>query len=528
MSLQWSLSREVPQDTATLGQRIFPPTLVYRQIGDRFDQLFPLEALFAPLYDPQGRGAISPLLLGLVTVFQMLEKLPDRTAAEYVVTRLDWKYALHLPLEYAGFHFTDLSAFRARLLTHHQERLLFDQLLTRLKALGLLQPHGKLRTDSTHVLAVVERLSQLELVLESLRLALQAVLEADPAWAAQQVPAAFQEAYTSCQGEYGLSQSQVQERLVRAGQDAFWFLAQLDRSASDALRRLPAVEILRTILAQQFPGGPTAPPAVKRPSGQAIIESPHEPEARRGTKRSQSWTGYKVQVSESCDDGGPRFIVDLEATGALENDSPQLAPLRARLHQRGLTPAQQWVDQGYMSGQALWESERAGTRLMGVPLDDTQGPAGFRQANFQIAEAQQTATCPAGQTSRVWTEPVRGEAPRPAGHIRFAAAVCRACTFFGRCTTSRQGRSLSLHPYREALAARRAEAQTEAFQEQMHRRAGIEATISEMVRVHGLRQARYRRKAKLQLQSVFTAIAVNLKRLAHWYAQPGALQRQPA
>lgn len=77
MSLQWQLSRKVPKDTAEVGRAILKAGNVYRQIGDRFDELFPEEAVFASLYETQGRGAIPPLLMALVTVFQMLEKVPD-------------------------------------------------------------------------------------------------------------------------------------------------------------------------------------------------------------------------------------------------------------------------------------------------------------------------------------------------------------------------------------------------------------------------------------------------------------------
>jgi hypothetical protein len=38
--------------------------------------------------------------MALVTVFQMLERIPDRLAAELVISRIDWKYALHFPLTY--------------------------------------------------------------------------------------------------------------------------------------------------------------------------------------------------------------------------------------------------------------------------------------------------------------------------------------------------------------------------------------------------------------------------------------------
>jgi transposase len=518
MSLQWSLSREVPADTAAIGRRVLKADNVYRQIGDRFDALFPPENEFACLYDTLGRGALPPLLSALVTVFQMLEKVPDRQAAEFVASRLDWKYALHLPLDYAGFHWTDLLAFRQRLWEHQQERLLYDHFLARLQAQGLIKRRGQMRTDSTHVLGVVERLSQLELVSESLRLALRAVTAQAPDWAERLLPASFRETYSQPQSEYGLSQSQVRSKLLQAGQDGFWFLAQLDRTAPAALRQLAEVTTLRTVLEQQFPQGPGEPPAERRPTGEGVIESPHEPEARFSSKRGQGWLGYKVQVTETCDADHPHLIVDLEPTSALANDAPQLPAIQQRLQERDVLPAEQQVDQGYMSGEHLVTSAERGITLMGVPLADTQAPAGFRQTDFQIDLVARQATCPAGQPSQLWREKQHPGGGPPQILIRFAGGICRSCPCFGQCTQSAQGRSLTLHPYRAALLTRRAEAQTPAFREKLHLRAGIEGTISELTRAHGLRHARYRRLFKQRLQAYFTAIAANLKRLAQWWA----------
>ena len=81
---------------------------------------------------------------------------------------------------------------------------------------------------------------------------------------------------------------------------------------------------------------------------------------------------------------------------------------------------------------------------------------------------------------------------------------------------------MTLHPYRALLAQRRAEAQTKDFKNRLHLRAGIEGTLSELVRGHRLRWARFRGQAKLRLQVYFTAIAVNLKRVTRWWARPQA------
>jgi len=47
----------------------------------------------------------------MVTLLQYWEFLSDRQAAHMVISRLDWKYALHLGLTYAGFDHSVLCEF---------------------------------------------------------------------------------------------------------------------------------------------------------------------------------------------------------------------------------------------------------------------------------------------------------------------------------------------------------------------------------------------------------------------------------
>ena len=529
MSLQWHLSQEIPAETKKIGQQLFPETNLYRQIGDRFAELFPGDEIFASMYDAGGRGAEPPMLMGLVTVFQMMEKVPDRLAAQWVVSRMDWKYALHLPLDYAGFHFTDLMAFRQRLLEHQQERALFDGFLGRLQSLGLIKSRGKMRTDSTHVLGLLEKLSRMELVSESVRVAVEAIGKAAPHWTETHLPVAFLETYTGRQSEYGLSNAQVQAKLIQAGQDGFWLLNLIDQAGTEPLRRLPEVEVLRQVLSQQFPQGPNTSPAPQRPAGKKVIESPHEPEARFGKKREKKWRGYKAQITETCDDQLPHLFVDLEPSGAADHDSLALPAIQQRLAKRAMLPAEQYVDQGYLSAEHIYTSRAAGIALMGKPLADNSSSLPFQQAQFHIDETTQQAICPAGKTSSAWSETQKSGWPASQVVIRFSSSACRPCTFFGQCTLNPKGRSLELHPFRTILAERREQALQPDFQKKLYRRAGIEASISELVRMYRLRYCRYRGLSKLHLQTYFTAVAANLKRLARWWTLQTAsnLQTSP-
>ena len=148
MSLKVPFPSAIPEDTRRVVEPLLGERNLYRLIGQEASQLLD-EATLAGMYDAEGRSAINPGVLTLVTVFQFLEKWPDRAAAEMAVMRLDWKYALRQPLDWAGFHYADLCNFRKRLLKHGQERAAFEHVLSYLRERGYLKAGGKQRTDST-------------------------------------------------------------------------------------------------------------------------------------------------------------------------------------------------------------------------------------------------------------------------------------------------------------------------------------------------------------------------------------------
>ena len=123
---------------------------------------------------------LAPWRLTLVTILQFAEGLSDRQAADAVRSRIDWKYVLRLPLTDPGFDASVLSEFRARLLDGEAERVLLDTLLGWCRERGLLKVRGRQRTDSTHVVAKVCALNRLELVVETMRHALDALAVLTP------------------------------------------------------------------------------------------------------------------------------------------------------------------------------------------------------------------------------------------------------------------------------------------------------------------------------------------------------------
>src|SRR5713101_4245927 len=114
MSLHPTSMTPVPEETARVARAAFPKGNRYIEMRDVLGTIY-TDELFADLYPKRGQPAAAPWRLALVTVFQFLEGLSDRQAAEAVRGRIDWKYALGLELTDAGFDASVLSEFRSRL-----------------------------------------------------------------------------------------------------------------------------------------------------------------------------------------------------------------------------------------------------------------------------------------------------------------------------------------------------------------------------------------------------------------------------
>ena len=516
MSLQMNWNTEIPGDTAQVGREILSENDPYRLVGDDANNFLTLSD-FDDLYSDLGRGGICPIIQSLVTVFQFLENVPDREAAKWAVTRMDWKYALHLPLTWQGFHYSDLSNFRKRLLEHEAEGLVFDKVLDWVRSRGLMKKHGKQRSDSTHIVGCVERLSRLELAWETLRVGGRAIESVAPEWYEETIPGAFHEAYVERQSDWRLSKQEVKSKMQSAGCDGFWLLDQLDESAPQIVLDLSEVRTLRQVWEQQFERQEDSRKVtVRQPpiEGRDVIQSPHDPEARWSKKRSKDWVGYKLQVTETAeDDVKEQFITDIDVVAANKDDSEVVDDIQERLIERDLKLDEHYVDKGYVSGPNLAHSDDRDIELVGPALADTsRKPEGYKQSDFEIDFEKKQVTCPKGKISEKWYEH-----PQLDGHVGADVQFreqCKGCLDRAQCASGKSGRTLKISPYYEELNQRRAEQKTEAFKEKMKRRPAVEGTISELTRKHGVRRARYRGRSKERLQALFTGAAVNLKRLA--------------
>jgi|SRR5579859_3016073 len=107
MSLKSLPIPPIPEEVVRVAHAVFPRGNVFMQIRDTLGTIYTDEA-FADLFPTHGQPAFAPWRLALVTIFQFMEGLTDRQAADAVRDRLAWKYALSLDLYDVGFDHTVL------------------------------------------------------------------------------------------------------------------------------------------------------------------------------------------------------------------------------------------------------------------------------------------------------------------------------------------------------------------------------------------------------------------------------------
>ena len=103
-------------------------------------------------------------------------------------------------------------------------------------------------------------------------------------------------------------------------------------------------------------------------------------------------------------------------------------------------------------------------------------PGGFTLDDFIIDEPNGTVTCPNGNTRPI----------SPARTVTFGR-LCDGCPLRQRCTTSKSGRSMSIHEHEGLLRAARAQAKTPQFKQDYPTRSNVERTVAQVATQNGRR-----------------------------------------
>lgn len=498
-----SLPHRVPEDS------------FYGRMGANSNLLFHDDDL-AEMYSPDnGRPSLPPSLMCGVLLLQFYDDVSDGEAVERTMFDQRWKVALNLPIDYAGFDPSSLSVFRKRLLQHGQERYAFDRFIQVGRAAGFVPDKVTLLIDTTPAKGAGAVQDTYTLLRKGIRKLLKALGYHLPAKRRGLCPQAKElvVSYVDQDRRADIDWSDPQQRaaqlkvLVQDAEAALeWALEQTDDEEVRSIGWL-----LTKILGDDLDTNQQGDPQIAQGTAPDRIISTTDTQMRHGRKSSaQRFDGFKVSVAT---EQSSELILDIADMAAPDCDGQELMPTIERVEQQAQVEVERVIGDGaYNSGDNLAACANYPGHAVDlvVPFSRPADPEVHKSA-FRIELQAQTATCPQGQT--VEGRPVRDRKGRDVLRFAFPRAVCEACPLFTRCVRSKvTGRTVTTHAHEGHLRKARARQQTEEFKQIYPTRSAAERKIAQLA-AHGIRDTRYLGQGKRQLQRLWTAAAINLKRL---------------
>jgi transposase len=243
----------IPIDTIRAARAVFGRSNFYLTTGDQVEQLF--NGLI--LEGPTGRLQISlktQARLYLITIFQFIETLPDHQAADALRKRIDWKYALHVPLNYPGLEPASFCEFRRWLRVDSRGQQNLQTLLWRLSEIMDLTSKQRTGVDPGQVVDSVCQFSRLARIWEALNTAMEVLAARHPEWLlAASLPHWYQR-YGDLNKDLNLRVADLERQNLaqRIGADGLYLLEAISGAGDPHLEELNEILVLREVWDEQF------------------------------------------------------------------------------------------------------------------------------------------------------------------------------------------------------------------------------------------------------------------------------------
>ena len=257
MPIYSTSARPIPTETQRAARASFGRHTFYVEVGDQLAGLLdgrePQE-IAAEQNGEQLNG------LSVVTVFQFLEGLHDMQAVEATRTRVDWKYALHLPLNYPGFAVHRLCRERYRLREQLPEPARFENLVASLAQIYQPERDAGIFPAGKVLLQQVCTSSRLQAVLEAMHMALEVLASRHPEWLREvSLPHWYERYRPNATWEQQLGSSDPVTCADLIGMDIRYVLERIAPQSLPGMRSLEEVQHLQHIFAQQYHTGNGTP-----------------------------------------------------------------------------------------------------------------------------------------------------------------------------------------------------------------------------------------------------------------------------
>jgi len=531
-------------DAGTVAGHLIPAGSMFAFLAAHRAELFP-DVGYADLFAPPGVGrpSLPATQMAAVLTLQVLHDYSDRETAEAVRFDVRWKAAIGAALDDAGFDPSSLVYWRNRIAKSKRPHRVNDAVKVVAEQTGVLRGRRRRAVDSTILADAVATQDTVTQLVSAVRRV------------AREVPGAAEQVAAVCTGhdysrpgkpKIDWDDPAAKDALVSALVNdanavvAAFAGAELDEPAASALALLALVAGQDVEPAEGSDGRDGRWRIKQGVAGDRVI-STVDPDARHTRKSPEARRdGYRAHLAADPETG---IITDEKLTRASgeENSDPAVAAefLAAETGQASSGPEDgpapgrdgagpagppqppaagpagsaggqeeplAWYgDSAYGTGDLRGTIAGAGHQAVIKPKP-LRPPVdgGFTVDDFAVDEQAGTVTCPAGNT-----------VPLSRTRVATFGALCRDCPLRSRCTTSKTGRKLVLHPRDDLLRAARADwAATGLRKDYMTWRPNVERAIAQVATFRGRRlKLRYRGVTSNHAWLKRRTAAVNLRNL---------------
>ncbi len=570
------MERELLDAQVMVGELV-PGGGVFAFLAEHRQRLFP-DAFIADLFKSStGRPSLPADLVGSVLVLKELHDLSDAQTAEVLKFDIRWKVACGRSLTQMSFDPSTLVYWRRRIAAAQRPDRVFDAVAEVIAETGVLRGRRKRCVDSTvfdDAVATQDTVTQLVVAMRRVARVVPGAAEVISRVCRLDYtrPGKPSIDWDDPQAKQNLVSDLVNDALAvlaeLTGDDA----PEREATAADALGLLALVAGQDVEPAEDSNGTDGRWRIARKVAPDRVI-STVDPETRHTRKsRSNRKDGYRGHVAAEPETG---LITDCEMTKAsgeegsdpvvgeqmISRDRYHQADAEAAAHPRSADdePAghehadDESADQEEACGKPVADSVAGPISEGGNTSSADTEPAGQQSASAERGEGLEVygdSAYGTGQARAAYREgghdtvikpkPLRpaveggftlddfdideqdGTVTCPSGHTRQMSAkrtvtfgkVCADCPLRDRCTTAKEGRSMTIHPHEDLLRAARAQARTPEFKQAYPIRSNVERIIAFTATQRGRRvKLRYLGVTKNHTWLRTRCAAINLRTL---------------
>ena len=512
--------------------------LLYR-IDQEIDFSF-INDMCKDMYCPdKGRPVVNfPEMMFRADLIQYLYKLSDRQLANAVNENIVYTWFIGYDIYDNTFHWTSPGKFRIAI-GEDKHKEIFDRIIDQLIDKGLIGKNENQSIDATHIIGDVAIPTTIGIIKQAVKQALLTIQRRANTLMPKIKEEIDIESYIRYKGkkEYKMTDEEKHSTLNQVIADALkviWTIelaleiGELTLKPKHENQLKDVVATIKKILGDYIKDTPyngndgsernndfgpikRKKPKIKKKYAKRKsklkdrLVSTVDKDVRWGAKTEEKiFAGYKAH-STMTDNG---FVTNIEVTrGNVSDDSMAECMTKHQKERHGLKPNKMRGDGIYGTIDNRKAFNGMGIQLV-APENTSHNKGQIPRNKFKLDTENNSLTCPA---EKVTIKHYIKENTKNISYY-FSVYQCRPCHLKKQCT-----KSLFRSVYFNEDMVIQEEAikynSTKDYKEDMKMRSHIEPKQAEMKRFHGLTRAIYRGLDRVNIQAIYTAIVVNLKRM---------------